>query len=514
MKDLLVSRIRARKAKEREKLAGKTPAGRTPLNAHPLAGLLVATALWASVVLLLGTEEPAEYFSRLDSFLPLAGNSVFILVSLFATGIFLQIAKPGILRNNSTIILLSLVSLSSLVPAKLLLSMADTSAADQLLPTVEFLLPLAMAPLLATILLDGTVGVAVGIWTSLVMAIMANSSFPVLVTGMIATVVTAQTATNVRTRRRVFRTGLVIGLAEITCVAGLTALNWQHTDVSLVIKQSAACLLSGFLSAAVAIMILPIFETLFGITTDITLLELSDPSHPLLQRLSMEAPGTYHHSLLVANLAQAAADEIGANALLARVSAYFHDVGKLIKPEFFVENIQLRDNPHDDLPPSMSTLVITSHVKEGVSLAVIHKLPPPIIRAIEEHHGTSLLSYFHHKAQSQLEFRISQSDDGHKDEHKEVEESGFRYPGPKPSSRESAILCLADAVEAASRTMEKKTPANMEDLVDDIINMRFEDGQLDECDLTLAELAEIRRTFVFTLMNMFHGRVPYPKDED
>jgi putative nucleotidyltransferase with HDIG domain len=217
---------------------------------------------------------------------------------------------------------------------------------------------------------------------------------------------------------------------------------------------------------------------------------------------------------LVANLAQAAADEIGANSLLVRVSAYFHDVGKLVKPEFFAENMQLQNNPHDDLPPSMSTLVIVSHVKEGVSLGMLHKLPPPIIRAIQEHHGTSLLSYFHYKAKSQLEDKISQSEGNHKGEHKEVDESGFRYQGPKPSSRESAILCLADAVEAASRTMEKKAPANMEDLVNEIINMRLEDGQLDECDLSLSELAEVRRSFVFTLMNMFHGRVPYPKDED
>ncbi|MDD4872765.1 MAG: HDIG domain-containing protein [Kiritimatiellae bacterium] len=514
MKEPSISKIREKKTREREKHSGKTPSGKISLNDNRLLGILIAVALWITSILLLGSEEISECLSRPDSFLPLAGNSIFILISLFATGLFLEIVRPGILRNNSIILLLSLVSLLALIPTRALLSMAkDTSMISP--PVADFLLPLALAPLLATILMDGTIGMAVGVWTSLVMAIMTDNSFSVLVTGMIATVVTASTATNIRTRRRAFRAGLVVGLAEITCVSGLTALNWQCPDITLVIKQSTACLASGFFSASIALIILPLFEMLFDITTDITLLELSDPAHPLLQRLSVEAPGTYHHSLLVANLAQAAADEIGANSLLARISAYFHDVGKLVKPEFFAENMQLQNNPHDDLPPSMSTLVIISHVKEGVSLGMLHKLPPPIIKAIQEHHGTSLLSYFHYKAKSQLESKISHSEENnHKGEREEVDESGFRYQGPKPTSRESAILCLADAVEAASRTMEKKIPANIEDLVNEIINMRLEDGQLDECNLTLSELAEVRRSFVFTLLNMFHGRVPYPKDED
>jgi len=514
MKELSISKIRARKTREREKLAGKTSNGRMSIRDNPFVGFLIAVVLWATSVLLLGTANMPECLSKPELFLPLAGKSIFILTSLFAAGLFLEIVRPGTLRDNSMIFLLSLVSLLALTPARALLSMANDTLMIPL-PVAYFLLPLALAPLLATILIDGAVGVAIGVWTSLVMAIMAGNSFPVLVTGMVATVITAQTAGNVRTRRKVFRTGLIIGLAEITCVSGLTALNWQDPDVTLVIKQSAACLVSGLFSAAFVLIILPLFETIFGITTDITLLELSDPAHPLLQRLAVEAPGTYHHSLLVANLAQAAADEIGANSLLARVSAYFHDAGKLVKPEFFVENMQLRDNPHDDLSPSMSTLIIISHIKEGVSLGMMHKLPPPVIRAIQEHHGTSLMSYFHYKAQSQLEFETKQPDGNHHSgEQQAVDESGFRYPGPKPSSRESAILCLADAVEAASRSMEKKTPAGMEDLVNEIINMRLEDGQLDECDLSLSELAEIRRSFVSSLTNMFHGRVPYPKDED
>jgi len=452
MKELSISKIRARKTKERQKAAGQKSILEVSLKDNPLVGLLIAVMLWGISILLLGPEPTLENMSRPETVLPLAGESVFVLISLFAAGLFIQITRPNIIRQNASIILLSLVSLFSLIPARALLAMAkDTPLIP--LPVADFLLPLAVAPLLATILIDGTVGIAVGIWTSLVMAIMANNSFTVLVTGIIVTAVTAHTATDVRTRRRVFRTGLVIGLAEITCVSGLTAINWDHPDITLVMKQAAACLASGFFSAAIALIILPIFEMLFEITTDITLIELSDPAHPLLQRLSMEAPGTYHHSLLVANLAQAAADEIGANSLLARVSAYFHDIGKLVKPDFFVENLQFRDNPHDDLQPSMSSLVIMSHVKEGVSLGMLHKLPPPIIQAIQEHHGTGLQSYFHYKAKSQLELKLSQSGSSHKGDPQEIDEGSFRYPGPKPTSRESAILCLADAVEAASRTM-------------------------------------------------------------
>jgi hypothetical protein len=262
----------------------------------------------------------------------------------------------------------------------------------------------------------------------------------------------------------------------------------------------------------IVMLLIPMMEPVFGITTDVSLLELSDMGHPLLQRLAMEAPGTYHHSLIVANLAQAAATEIGANPLLARVSSYFHDIGKLTKPEFFAENIRIRENPHDDLPPSMSTLIITSHVKEGVSLAMLHKLPETVIRVIREHHGTGLISYFHHKAKKQLEFELEKGEET--GGQTPINDSDFRYQGPKPSTPESVIVCLADAVEAASRTMQKVTPASIEGLVDDIITYRFEDNQLSDADLRLSDLTKIKRSFVFSLTNMLHGRVPYPTDED
>jgi putative nucleotidyltransferase with HDIG domain len=331
---------------------------------------------------------------------------------------------------------------------------------------------------------------------------------------MVATVVCADTAERVRKRSKVLRIGLMAGVSQIVCVFGLTAFNWDVTAPIQVLYQVGACLLSGFFAGIAVLLILPLFEWMFRITTDITLLELSDLGHPLLQRLAIEAPGTYHHSLVVANLAQAAADEIGANSLLARVCAYFHDIGKLVKPQFFGENLQMRANPHDDLPPSMSTLVITSHVKEGLSLAVLHKLPDPIIETIREHHGTSLLSYFHHKASAEVHTELTGEDASPTNGQPKVEEGAFRYDGPKPATRESAVINLADAVEAASRSMEKTTPSHIEGLVSDIVDARLADGQLDDCDLTLRDLVKVKGAFVFTLSNMLHGRVAYPKDEN
>jgi len=277
------------------------------------------------------------------------------------------------------------------------------------------------------------------------------------------------------------------------------------------VMQAGACFASAFFSAFMVMLLIPVFEYLFKITTNITLLELSDMGHPVLQRLAIEAPGTYNHSLMVANLAQASTTEVGGNALLARVCAYYHDIGKLTKPEFFSENTQYRDNPHDDLAPSMSTLVIISHVKEGVGLARRHRLPQAIINGIEQHHGTGLITYFYHRATKLYEEEL---ESGAKVNGRKVNEEDFRYPGPKPQTKEMGILLLADATEATSRSMEKPTPNRIESMVHEIVDTRLKDGQLDECDLTFSELTTIKRSLVFTLTNMLHGRISYPKNED
>jgi putative nucleotidyltransferase with HDIG domain len=231
--------------------------------------------------------------------------------------------------------------------------------------------------------------------------------------------------------------------------------------------------------------------------------------------MTIEAPGTYHHSLVVANLAESAAEAVGANGTLCRVCSYFHDVGKLVKPEYFTENMNFERNPHDDLAPTMSALIIIAHIKEGVDLALKHKLNHRIIDIIQEHHGTSLVYYFYQRAvQQQEDARAGGKIMNMREEDiPEVREESFRYSGPKPQTKESAIVSLADIVESASRSIEKPTPQKVEQLINELIEERIADGQLDECDLTLGDLRVIAERFRFTLMTMLHTRIAYPKPE-
>jgi putative nucleotidyltransferase with HDIG domain len=242
---------------------------------------------------------------------------------------------------------------------------------------------------------------------------------------------------------------------------------------------------------------LPLLESLLGVTTDLRLLELSNQNLPLLKRLSLEAPGTYQHSLAVSNLVEAGADAVGANALLLRVCSYYHDIGKLVKPQYFVEN-QRGINPHDELSPSMSALVIQSHVKEGLEMAGEAKLPLPIRQGIATHHGTKLIRYFFHKAEESAEGKS------------EVRESDYRYPGPKPHTKELGILLLADAVEAAARTIERPTPNRLQGMIKKIFDNSLEDGQLDDSELTFSELDKVASAFLWVLTNMYHHRIDYP----
>jgi putative nucleotidyltransferase with HDIG domain len=249
---------------------------------------------------------------------------------------------------------------------------------------------------------------------------------------------------------------------------------------------------------------LPFIERMFDVQTDISLLELGDVQHPLLQELVRRAPGTYNHSINVASIAETAAEAIGVNGLLVRVGAYFHDIGKMLKPAYFVENQGPEGNRHESLQPAMSTLVIIAHVKDGVDLARQHGLPQSIIDFIEQHHGTTLVEYFYRREAKRLE---SDPDAG------ELDESTFRYPGPKPQTKEAGVLMLADVVESASRALSDPTPARIESLVHDLALKRLLDGQFDECGLTLSELRTIEDSLVKSLTAVYHGRVRYPEHQ-
>jgi putative nucleotidyltransferase with HDIG domain len=448
-------------------------------------------------------QEEQEVFEQV---MEIVGNSILLLAGLIATAVILRIVAPKMLRRPDQLLLLVILSLISLGLARLLtyLSVQYSLISPALL---MYLVPHALAILLAGILLGGSAAICLGLWTSFATAVLFDQSFNVFALGILITITATSTARNVHRRSSLFKAGLWVCAVKVLFVLIAAILN--RPIVPVLVGQLFAAILAGMLSTVLALLLIPLFEKLFKITTDITLLELSDMGHPLLQKMAIQAPGTYHHSLMVATLAQNAAEAIGANSLLIRVCAYYHDIGKMAKPEFFTENIQHKENPHDDLSPHMSALVIVSHVKEGLTLAKRHKLPQPILDAIEQHHGNGLISFFYHKAKMQ-----QQKDFENLSSQENINDSDFRYGGAPAVSREMAILSLADASEASSRSIDKPTPQKISNLMDDIFAMKLRDGQMDHADLTMAEINIIKQSFIFSLTNMLHGRIPYPKDHE
>jgi len=298
-----------------------------------------------------------------------------------------------------------------------------------------------------------------------------------------------------RRRMAIIRAGFIIGLVQ---ALALFLINRFWVDLPL---RYLVLIINGIVSSVIVLGVLPVFEYLFKTVTNISLLELADFNHPLLQRLILEAPGTYHHSLVVGNLSEAACGAVGANALLARVGAYYHDIGKVSKPEYFSENQNIDESKHDTLSPTMSKMIIINHVNEGVELARKYKLNSCLIDFIRQHHGSSLVYYFYRRALENLE------------EDQEVKEEGFRYSGPKPNTKETAIVLLADSVEAATRALKDSVPAKIEEVVHKIINNKFIDRQLDECDLTLKDLEKIAAIFIRILSGIYHSRIMYPESQ-
>lgn len=441
---------------------------------------------------------------------------------IFVTAVVqLWINHPQTLAVNSRLCLLLGVLLVQLAAIKITLVQAAAGNIDhQLAP---LLVPYAFAPLVLSVLLGRNHGLYAAVFASLWGSLLVGRIDPVflvisLITGFIAVYVTLQ----VRRRSRLIRAGVYVGIATWVLAAAFGQIGpviWEspsQTDWRMIALQSLAAIATGIGTAVIVSGILPILEPLFKITTDISWLEMSDLNHPLLKRLSMEAPGTYHHSLAVANLAEAAAEVVGANPTICRVGSYFHDVGKLVKPDYFTENIPHGSNPHDDLTPTMSSLIIIAHVKEGVDLALKHKLNGEVLDIIRQHHGTSMVSYFHKRAlQQQEDARLGgKIMNMREDDIPAVREESFRYPGPRPRTKEAAIINLADSIESASRSLERPTPQRIEDLVNGIVEARIVEHQLDECPLTLAEIHRAAESFRFTLLNMLHARIAYPKREE
>ncbi len=452
------------------------------------------TIIQGEVILRRGDVVRPEHIQTLDElglrregvdYLAAVGLVLFTLLLLALPAVYLLQYQRVMLRQHHLLGLLGLV----MVVVVLLVKILDLIQWQATL----FLAPVALAGMLVTLLLDSRLGLVTVMVLSITAGVIGGYSFVIGFVVLAGGVASVYTLSHISQRGDLMRAGFIVGAIQFLAMLALALMRSDWTLAS----QSYLAWVNGVMSSIVAIGFLPYLESLFGITSAIKLLELSNPNQKLLRRLLMETPGTYHHSILVGNLAEAAADAIGADGLLARVGATYHDIGKLKRPFFFGENQIGSDNPHDKMAPSLSTLIITSHVKDGLELAREYKLPDVVTQFIAQHHGTDLVKYFFHRAREQG--------------HDAVDEADFRYPGPKPQNKELAIVSLADAVEAAVRSLSKPTPGKIEGLVRKIVKDRLNDGQLDECDLTFRELDRIAQAFTTVLVGIFHARVEYPE---
>lgn len=443
----------------------------------------------------------------------------FIAVLLFVAGLAsIHLNDQQTARSNSLFVLIFSTILIQLAIIKILFLKVSTGGIDgKMLP---LLIPYIFAPLTLSVLLGKRSGIFATVFSSLWAAFLFEQFDPFfliisLSSGFIAVIATM----HVRRRSRIIRAGFYAGIT--TWILGIIfgeigPIDWNSLNgfsCSLVITQSFLAVTIGVSTAVIVSGLLPILENLFRVTTNISWLEMADLNHPLLRRLSLEASGTYQHSLAMASLAESAAEAVGANPTICRVGAYFHDIGKLLKPDYFTENIASNGNPHDALTPTMSALIISAHIKEGVDLALKNKLHPCLIDIIRQHHGTTLIGYFFQKA------RLQQEDarlggkimNARPEDIPEVDECSFRYPGPKPQTKEAAIIGLTDAAESASRSMEHPTPQRIDDLVHGLFKERLHDGQYDECPMSMSEFHKVIDSLITNLTGMHHSRISYKK---
>ena len=424
---------------------------------------------------------------RRDFLYPPLARMLLMLLFIAVFVSYLRMELPGVYRDNAMLAMFTLLTV---------VVMTVTEGMVSILGLSEFTVPLALAPLVVASLLEKRPALVFTLVLAVTITAVGELHAPFAPVAALGGVTAVYSVSRLRHRWHFARATLVIAVVTIAAI-----LAWdlaRSMTLSTLLRDVMWGGLSSFLSVSLAFLLLPPVEHLFGLTSDITLLELSDLNRPLLKRMQLEVPGTYHHSMVVGSLAEAAAESLGANSLLARVSAYYHDIGKLSKPEYFAENEPISSRSrHEKLAPSMSALVVKSHIPEGLELARRERLPRAVQNAIPEHHGTMVMAFFYVKAQ-ELDPNVRRED--------------YCYPGPKPRSRETAILMLADGVEGASRALAEPTPSRIRGLVMRIIDERVQEGQLDQCGLTLQDLAKIREAFIPVLTAIFHVRAPYPED--
>lgn len=406
--------------------------------------------------------------------------------------------KPAFINNYNLLILLSLMIVSTLMTGRVfdyILENFSKGMGIISIDTARYGIPIASGAMLVALLFDFHTAITFSFTISLLTGYWLNdASYPIYT--FIGSLTAAFSVIRCKKRSALLRGGLYVVVVNMIMVVTLLISRGDLFTFSLP-SALVFAVFSGITVSALVSLLLPFLEYAFKVTTDISLLELLDLNQPVMKQLMINAPGTYHHSVIVGNLVEAAAEAVGVNPLLGRVSSYYHDIGKIKMPDYFVENQGGSASRHERLTPHMSSMIITSHVKEGVELARQYKLPQTIIDIIKQHHGSSLITYFYQKAKE------------HEGEVAPIEED-YKYPGPKPQTRVAALVMLADAVEASSRVLHDPTPARIAALVDKIINHIFLDGQLDECELTLKDISEIKRRFSYILTGIFHKRVDYP----
>ena len=362
-----------------------------------------------------------------------------------------------------------------------------------------YVFPFAVGTMLVRIVLNSEISLVFAILSAIVTGALFGNSFAVMVFVFLTSLAGAHWVRHVTERSSLFRAGLRLALFNSVLLFALHLMTSRPFDLQLIYKLGFG-FAGGLVAAVMVTGIVPLVESIFRYTTNIKLLELANMNNPVLRDLMVQAPGTYHHSVIVGNLAEAAAENIGVNPLMVRVAAYYHDIGKIRKPLYFIENIGGQENRHDKLAPSMSSLILMAHVKDGSELARENRLGQALTDILRQHHGTSLMKFFYDRAKSKADPEVEQ-----------IDERDYRYPGPKPQTREAALIMLADAIEAASRTLTDPTPARIQGMVQKIINNIFIDGQLDECELTLKDIHNIAKSFNLVLGGIFHYRVDYPE---
>ncbi|HEY1848192.1 MAG TPA: HDIG domain-containing protein [Opitutaceae bacterium] len=442
--------------------------------------------------------------AEMNDGLELFGRVLLVLAMVLASVIYVRLEDPETLQSNVRLGLLALVVIFNLALVRAVYSVggAELFVRD---PTwasaLPYIAPTAIAPLIVAILIDAGSAIFMALLISIFTGVIYGNRLDLLVLTFLASMVAIFGCRHVRRRGSVVRAAGMGGLT-VAAFAALIGIA-QQTPLETMVWQVGAGLLTGLLTGIAVVGLLPVLEALFKRTTDITLLELTDFNHPLLRRMQLEAPGTYHHSLVVAQLSENACNAIGANPLLARACALFHDIGKTANPAYFTENQRNGGNPHNEKDPAVSAGIIRQHVTDGVELAARHHLPRAVIDVIRQHHGTTLVKFFYERA-----LALSQSPFPGV-EPPPVPDLPFRYEGPKPQFKESAVVSLADGVEAVTRSVRTITAEKLGALIEQMISDRVADGQLDEAPLTFEDLAKIRNSFTFTLLNMLHSRVAY-----